>query len=98
MAESVRLWDLEGFDQQMTDWIMREDPDEDRRVAVAEWIPTFRLDPKSGARRDPNLEATLWRKIPHTSDGHTVVICAYQLDEGRHVVKCVLIGTTPADV
>lgn len=92
-----KLWTLEGFDQQMADWIMRENPDEDRRAAVAEWIPSRRLNPTAGVRDEPAVEGLRWLKVPHTSDGETAILCAFFIDHARGVVKCTQIGSVPND-
>jgi hypothetical protein len=40
----------------------------------------------------------LWLRVPHTSDGRSVVICSYFLDWVKRVVRCVQLGWAPADV
>ena len=83
------LWSLEGFLEQFDLWAEREQPGDDLRIIVIDWIITRRDDPYRGVRREPGFENLWLGAIPDSDDGAgRVVVCSYWVFETEHRLRC----------
>lgn len=83
------LWRLDRFLSEFDLWTAREQPTDDLRVLVMEWIVGRQDDPYRGVRRAPQFE-NLWHgALPGSDDGTgNVVACSYWIVETEHLVRC----------
>jgi len=85
----VTAWQLEGFLERLDAWANQEQPDDDLRLQVTEWILSRFGDPYQGVQREPGFD-NLWFGIVPGSlhDADQVVVCSYWIMERDHVVRC----------
>lgn len=94
MADASPSWRLEGFLERFDLWAEQEQPSEDLRYIVTEWILTRAIDPYQGARREQGFDNLWFGRIPnsHDGDGH-VVVCSYLVYESTRTVSCDLFAS-----
>src|SRR3954465_11674284 len=99
MLDPLPLWRLGGFEDLLSQWVERDRPDPEVVAAVAEWIPTRRIDPfgGTGLRREQLVGGELyWMKIPGTSNGRRVAFCSFLIRPEQRLVLCTQIDWTDA--
>lgn len=93
MPDSTAQWELQGFQRHADIWISTEDPDQDLKNEVLEWLLSRMDDPYQGVKREPGFDNLWYGPVPGTHRGYTVVVCAYFILEAGHAVKCNSIAT-----
>lgn len=84
-----RAWVPEGFEGCIQAWDDREQPPDDLRAWVVEWIFTRLDDPYQGVKREPGFPNLWWGVVPGSLHGsNMVVVCSYWIVETSHVVRC----------
>ncbi len=87
MAENAG-WSLVNVESALDRWIDVDDPDDDLRNTVLNWLLSRIEDPYQGVRRDPRF-ANLWfGRIPWTLRGDRQAVCAYRIEERSREVIC----------
>lgn len=83
------LWRLEKFLPEFDSWTERENPGDDLRVLVTEWMVGRQDDPYRVVRRQPPLENLWYGHVPDSDDGTgRVVVCSYWIFESRRLLRC----------
>lgn len=82
-------WALANFEQCLDEWIDLENPPEDVRYRVTEWVLTRIDDPFGAARREADLP-NLWSSVVPGSihRPHQIVLCSYWIEHEIHRVRC----------
>jgi hypothetical protein len=89
VADEPSEWRLTRFEEHLDRWADIDQPDEDDRLVVANWVMTRHDNPYQGARREP-VHPNLWfARIPGTVDKDgTIVVCAYYIFEQAKIIRC----------
>lgn len=97
MADRITGWKLVRFTEEFNRWVALDSPGQDLCAAVAQWIPTRRIDPYHGKvkREQEHGHHNLWAcEIPSTyRPDWTVVLCSYFVMERVQIVRCDSIRT-----
>jgi hypothetical protein len=86
-------WTLLDFLLRLDNWIEREQPLDDLRLHVTDWIFTRIRDPYADARRVPDF-ADYWQSLvpasEHFDDSaeRCGVVCMYWVDPATRTVRC----------
>jgi hypothetical protein len=82
-------WTLVDFVEWLERWANAENPDQDRRLIVAQWVMARHDDPYAGVRREPDFGNLWYGRIPGTwgADG-TVMTCSYFVYEQQRRIRC----------
>src|SRR3954453_2424719 len=82
-------WELAGFLDRLDAWAALENPSDELRRLVTQWIFSRYVDPYQGVQREPGFP-NLWHgRVPravHPPD--RVVVCSYFIYETTRVVAC----------
>lgn len=88
-ADSRGTWKLEGFIERLDEWIERESPGDDLRLAVTSWVLSRLDDPYEGVRREPGFPNLWFGVVPRTGhDDNRTVVCSYWIQETLRRVRC----------
>jgi hypothetical protein len=93
MSNPARLWDLDRFPDRLALWRDLENPPDNVLAVVEEWIPTRKLDPLRGARRQREEDNFWLAMIPGSVHDGNVVVCSFWVIRAEHLVRCDLFGT-----
>lgn len=89
MAERGAAWTPQGFEQCLQTWDDLEQPDDDLRLHVVEWVFSRLDDPYQGVKREPGFPNLWWGVVPGTFHGDgKVVVCSFWIVESERVVRC----------
>lgn len=90
-------WTLKRFDEYFDRWVSIEDPSDDLRIIVLDWIMTRHENPHRGVKRQVEIDDNLWYgRIPDSGDGHgNVVVCSYRIEVLTSTLTCDSIATLP---
>ncbi len=87
-------WTLERFGDCLDRWIERDEPAQDLRLVVTDWVLSRFEDPYQGVRRETGFENLWYATVPQSRHaGAQAVLCAYWINERDHVVSCESIAT-----
>ena len=86
-------WTLQDFLPRFDAWVDQEQPLDDLRVYVLDWIFTRLRDPYTDARRVPGFADSWQAVIPSSEhfDDHAercAVVCLFWLDATARIVRC----------
>lgn len=87
-------WTLVRFEEHFDHWVAAENPSDDLRVLVLDWIMTRHENPHGGVRRETGFDNLWYGQIPESGDGRgNVVICSYFVWVATRTVTCNGIAT-----
>jgi hypothetical protein len=86
-------WTLEDFVLRFDLWVEQDDPSDDWRFFVLEWIHSLLEDPYRNATRRTNEFGTAFWLCEPAGDSKHAVICSYQIDEEKKLARCTTITT-----
>jgi hypothetical protein len=86
-------WQLLQFIERLDEWAAREDPSEDLRVIVANWVINLHSNPYADLKPQRGFPDLWFSGIPETSDGHTLVTCTARINPIERTVTCRIIAT-----
>jgi hypothetical protein len=93
VAEAGSLWTLAGFIEGADAWIERDNPDDDLRVIVLDWIFGRCEDPYRGVRRESGFPNLWYGVVPGSRRGATAVMCSYWIVETERLIRGESIAT-----
>lgn len=86
-------WRFALFVEAVETWIQLEQPGDDLRLIVLNWVMNRHDDPHRGVHREPGFPDLWFGVIPSTSHNGQVVTCAYFIDEQARVVRASAIAS-----
>lgn len=91
-------WTLDGFEGQYDDWVERDQPPVEWRIAVLEWIHALQDGPApwpyDAARPHPTMGEPIWfYVILGAGDATHGVVCEYRVDRTLAELRCSRIHT-----
>jgi hypothetical protein len=86
-------WHLLRFIECLDEWAAREDPSDDVRVIVANWVINLHSNPYADLRPQRGFPDLWFSGIPETYDGRTQVTCTAQINPIERTVTCKIIAT-----
>jgi len=87
-------WALERFGDCLDRWIERDNPPQDVRLVVTNWVLSRFDDPYQGVRRETDFDNLWYGTVPSSRHGdEQAVLCSYWISEREHVVVCESIAT-----
>jgi hypothetical protein len=85
---------MEGFDELLLDWVVREQPSVQRYDAVKAWLMAHGEDPYPGMRREPAIPGLWYGRIIGTmAEDGTMIQCSYFIDDPNRHVKANGLGS-----
>ena len=88
MGNLPTFWQLENFEERLDTWILVENPSDDLRFVVTEWVISRFDNPYADVSREPEFPNFWFGQIPGTAHQGNVVACSYWIFEGDRLVKC----------
>lgn len=88
MGNLPTFWRLENFVERLDAWISVENPSEDLRIIVTEWVLTRFDDPYTDVSRQPDFPNLWFGPIPDTEHAGHLVVCSYWILEDERLVRC----------
>ena len=82
------FWQLENFVERLDAWIANENPSEDLRIVVTEWVVARFDNPYTDVSREPDFPNLWFGPIPETQHSGQVVVCSYWIVEDERLVRC----------
>ena len=94
MSSPSRLWTLAGFGPVVEAWIDRDQPCQDLRLVVSDWILSRCEDPYLGVRRERGFPNLWYGTVPFSRHGNDLaVMVVYWIKEHEHTVQCESVTT-----
>ena len=82
-------WDVLGFVEALDAWVEREQPADELRRFVTQWIFTRMDDPYALARRADGFADYWWAVVPGSEDPDgRVVLCFFWIDPAARTARC----------
>jgi hypothetical protein len=82
-------WQPLNFLERFDEWVEREQPIDEQRIAVLAWIHHLRSDPYRNATPNPEHGLPWWfAEIPDSRAGVHRVVCSYRVDSTEQTVYC----------
>jgi hypothetical protein len=89
VRSSIPAWKLVGFEERFDAWADLDNPSQDLRVVVMEWVIGRHDDPYQGVRREAGFPNLWFGKIPHSEDGKGHAVAGpYWIEESTRTVRC----------
>lgn len=86
---SPPFWRLDNFGLRFDAWAADQDPGDELRRVVLEWVFTRYDDPYAGLRRMVDVGPNFWwGPVPGTIRNGAVVVCGYWIFEEDRSVRC----------
>jgi hypothetical protein len=82
-------WQLEDFELRIDEWIEREDPPIEWRLAAFAWTHGLHSDPYQRSARQTELGPDVWfAKVPGIPSDVRDLTCTYTIDPADLRVRC----------
>ena len=86
-------WQLEGFSEQLDEWVELEQPEDWLRILVVNWVLGLINDPYQGLRRESGFDNLWFGVVPGSLNNDEAVCCSLWIDEAARRVRCDRIAT-----
>lgn len=94
MPSPAESWDLVDFLDRFDRWTEIEQPTEDLRYVVLEWIHSRATNPYQDVQRANEFPNLWFGQVPNSHDGRgCVVVCSYWISESDRRVRCDQLST-----
>ena len=84
----LAAWSLANFLPELDRWVAQEQPSDELRRQVIDWIFSRYDDPYQGVRREPDFENLWFGAVPGTRRAGRLVACSYFIYETSRTVAC----------
>lgn len=81
-------WQLQGFGEQLDEWIELEQPYDWLRTLVVTWVLGLIDDPYPGLHRERGFDNLWFGVVPGSLNGDEAVCCSLWIDEKARRVRC----------
>jgi hypothetical protein len=81
-------WSLVNVESALDRWIEIDEPDDELRNVVLNWLLSRLEDRYQGVRRDPRFPNLWFGRIPWTLRGDRQAVCAYRIEERTREIIC----------